>query len=276
MTRPIITLVTDFGPAAPAVCRGVMLGIAPDANIIDVNHVVPRYSIRGGSRTLVFALPYMPVGIHVAVVDPGVGTSRLPIAIRVERGDILIGPDNGLLIAAAEKLGGIREVRAIENRELMLAKISSSFHGRDIFSPVAAHLAMGTPFESVGSNVDASALVRLPEPRPVVNAAERRLDTVVVDIQIYGNVIFAGEPADLEAAIGPLEDGRRITVEFPATKDHPSVIETTRWGITFGSVPVGYSVLMADSEGQLSLADNQGIAAMRLGLMGERPTIIRG
>jgi S-adenosylmethionine hydrolase len=218
----------------------------------------------------------MPVGIHVAVVDPGVGTSRLPIAIRVERGDILIGPDNGLLIAAAEKLGGIREVRAIENRELMLAKISSSFHGRDIFSPVAAHLAMGTPFESVGSNVDASALVRLPEPRPVVNAAERRLDTVVVDIQIYGNVIFAGEPADLEAAIGPLEDGRRITVEFPATKDHPSVIETTRWGITFGSVPVGYSVLMADSEGQLSLADNQGIAAMRLGLMGERPTIIRG
>jgi S-adenosylmethionine hydrolase len=167
-------------------------------------------------------------------------------------------------------------VRAIENRELMLAKISSSFHGRDIFSPVAAHLAMGTPFESVGSNVDASALVRLPEPRPVVNAAERRLDTVVVDIQIYGNVIFAGEPADLEAAIGPLEDGRRITVEFPATKDHPSVIETTRWGITFGSVPVGYSVLMADSEGQLSLADNQGIAAMRLGLMGERPAIIRG
>ena len=100
MTRPVITFATDFGPSAPAVCRGVMFQIAPDANVIDINHQIPRYSIREGAMTLVFALPHMPVGIHVAVVDPGVGTARRGIAIRVSRGDILIVPDNGLLVAA--------------------------------------------------------------------------------------------------------------------------------------------------------------------------------
>ncbi|HEY8988171.1 MAG TPA: SAM-dependent chlorinase/fluorinase, partial [Candidatus Limnocylindrales bacterium] len=88
MPRPVITFLSDFGPAAPAVCRGVMFSIAPDANIIDINHQVPRFSIRDGAASLVFALPHMPVGVHVAVVDPGVGTARLPIAIRVGRGDI--------------------------------------------------------------------------------------------------------------------------------------------------------------------------------------------
>jgi S-adenosylmethionine hydrolase len=111
MSRPVITFLTDFGPSAPAVCRGVMYGICPDAIVIDISHQVPRYSIREGSDTLVFALPYMPIGIHVAVVDPGVGTERLPVAI-VARGDILIGPDNGLL-TQADALGGIEEARAI-------------------------------------------------------------------------------------------------------------------------------------------------------------------
>ena len=150
MARPVITFLTDFGPSAPAVCRGVMFGIAPDANIIDINHQVPRFSIRDGAASLVFALPHMPVGTHVAVVDPGVGTARLPVALKVARGDVLIGPDNGLLIEAAERLGGIVEARAIENRDLWLPVVSSSFHGRDIFAPTAAHVAMGVPFERVG------------------------------------------------------------------------------------------------------------------------------
>ena len=148
MTRPVITFLSDFGPAAPAVCRGVMFRIAPDANIIDINHQVPRYSIRDGAASLVFALPHMPVGVHVAVVDPGVGTDRLPIGIRVRRGDVLIGPDNGLLVGAAERLGGIAEVRVLENRDLMLPVVTSSFHGRDLFSPLAAHIAMGVSFDS--------------------------------------------------------------------------------------------------------------------------------
>jgi hypothetical protein len=274
VTGPVITFLTDFGPSAPAVCRGVMFGIAPDANIIDISHQVPRYSIREGAGTLVFALRHMPVGIHVAVVDPGVGTERLAIAVRVTRGDILVGPDNGLLPPAADTLGGIVEVRVIENRALMLPVVTSSFHGRDVFAPVAAHLAMGTPFETVGRPIDPSALVRLPTPRVVVR--DGRLETVVTHVLVFGNLTFAGEPDDLAAAIGPLSAGRRIRLEFPAYDGEGAVVETTVWAETFGRVPLGASLLMADSEGHLSLADNQGNAAARLGLSVDRPVEITG
>ena len=272
MPRPVITFLSDFGPAAPAVCRGVMFSIAPDANIIDVNHQVPRFSIRDGAGSLVFALPHMPVGVHIAVVDPGVGTARLPIAIRVGRGDILVGPDNGLLVAAAERLDGIRDVRVLENRDLMLPVVSSTFHGRDLFAPIAAHLAMGVPFETVGRSLPIADLVRLPEARPTI--AEGRLETQIVNVMIYGNVTFAGRPADLEAAIGELTPGRPLVVELPAADGRPMVREETSWGQTFGSVPVGSSVLMADADGNLSLADNQGDAARRLGLTVARSATI--
>ncbi|HEX3427794.1 MAG TPA: SAM-dependent chlorinase/fluorinase, partial [Candidatus Limnocylindrales bacterium] len=272
MARPVITFLSDFGPAAPAVCRGVMFRIAPDANIIDVNHQVPRFSIRDGARSLVFALPHMPIGVHVAVVDPGVGTDRLPIAILTGRGDILVGPDNGLLVPVAERLDGIREVRVLENRELMLPVVTSSFHGRDIFAPIAAHLAMGTPFETVGRAIEPDGLVRLAEPRPRVEPG--RLATEIVNVMIYGNVTFAGRPADLETAIGELSPGRPLRIEFAAMDDRPAVVEDTTWGVTFGHVPIGSSLLMADSEGSLSFADNQGDAARRLGLGVDRLAII--
>jgi len=274
MSRPVITFATDFGPSAPAVCRGVMFGIAPDANIIDINHQIPRYSIRDGAGTLVFALPHMPIGVHLAVVDPGVGTERRAIAIRVGRGDILVGPDNGLLVPAAERLGGIVEVRTLENRALMLPVISSSFHGRDVFAPIAAHLAMGTPLESVGPTVDAASLVRLTAPSPTIRPGE--LESVIVHVLVFGNLTFAGTPADLEAGIGPLEAGRRLVVEFPAHEGQPAVCESTVWAETFGRVPLGTSLVMADSEGHLSLADNQGNAAERLGVGVDRPVRIRG
>jgi S-adenosylmethionine hydrolase len=273
MPRPVITFLSDFGPSAPAVCRGVIFGIAPDANVIDVNHQVPRFSIRDGAASLVFALPHMPVGVHLAVVDPGVGTERLPVAIRVGRGDILVGPDNGLLVAAAERLGGIRDVRVLENRDLMLPVQSSTFHGRDIFAPIAAHLAMGVRFETVGRALPVAELVRLPEARPTI--AEGRLDTQIVNVMIYGNVTFAGRPADLEAAIGELRPGRPLLIEFPALDGRLAVAEETTWGQTFGSVPLGSSVLLADADGNLSFADNQGDAARRLGLTVDRPAILR-
>jgi S-adenosylmethionine hydrolase len=272
MSRPVITFATDFGPAAPAVCRGVMFGIAPDANIIDVSHWIPRYSIREGAGTLVFALPHMPVGVHVAVVDPGVGTDRLAIAIRTGRGDVLIGPDNGLLVPAADLLGGIVEVRSIENRDLMLPVVTSSFHGRDIFAPVAAHLAMGVPFESVGPLVPAERLVRLAVPQATVH--DGGLDTEITHVLIFGNVTFAGTLADLEAAIGPVRPGRRLAVEFAAVDGRAAVREETMWADTFGGVPLGHSLLMSDSEGRLSLADNQGNAALRLGLAVDHPARI--
>lgn len=271
--RPVITFTTDFGPSAPAVCRAVMFRFCPDANIIDISHQVPRYSIRDGAGTLVFALPYMPVGVHVAVVDPGVGTDRLAIGLRTGRGDVLIGPDNGLLVAAAQALGGIVEARSLENRELMLPDISNSFHGRDIFSPMAGHLAAGVPFERVGPTVDAARLVRLPVIEPVVR--DGVLETTIVHVLIFGNLTFAGVPADLEAAIGPLAPGRPLVVEFPAHDGRPAVEERTIWARTFGDVPVGASLLYADSEGHLALADNQGDTAARLGLALDRPARVR-
>lgn len=273
MPRPVITFTTDFGPDAPAVCRGVMYRIAPDALIIDINHQVPRYSIRDGAGTLVFALPYMPIGVHLAVVDPGVGTDRRAVALKVARGDILVGPDNGLFLPAAERLGGIVAARALENRDLMLPVVTSSFHGRDVFAPIAAHLAIGTPFSAVGPAIDPATLVRLESPSPTIRAGE--LESQITKILIFGNVTFAGTTADLESAIGPLTLGRRVTLEFPAHAGRPAVMETTIWEETFGSVPIGASLLMENSEGQLSLADNQGNAAERLGLTLDRPVRIR-
>ena len=274
MARPVITFLSDFGPSAPAVCRGVMFGIAPDANIIDVNHQVPRYSIRDGAASLVFALPHMPVGVHVAVVDPGVGTERKPVALKVARGDVLIGPDNGLLIEAAERLGGIVEARLIENRSYWLPVVSSSFHGRDIFAPTAAHVAMGAPFESVGSVLPTDQLVRIRRPEAKVD--KDRLESVITHVMIYGNVTMAGTPLDLTMAIGPLTDGRPVRLTFAADDGGQPLVEDTLWGVTFGSVPVGDSVLMSDSEGRLSLSDNQGDAAARLGLKVDRPVTITG
>lgn len=273
MTRPVITFASDFGPSAPAACRGVMYSIAPEALIIDVNHQIPRYSIRDGAATLVFALPHMPVGVHVAVVDPGVGTERRGVAIKTGRGDILIGPDNGLLTPAADRLGGITAAYSLENRELMLPVVTSSFHGRDVFSPIAAHLATGTSIETVGPAIDPASLVRLPEIRPTVR--DGALETQIIHVLIYGNVTFAGTPADLQAAVGPLAYGRRLVLEFPGHAGRPAVSETTVWERTFGLVPLGASLLMEDSEGRLSLADNQGNAAERLGLDIDRPVRIR-
>ena len=271
--RPVITFTSYFGPAAPAVCRCVMFRLCPDANIIDISHQVPRYSIREGAGTLLFALPHMPVGIHVAVVDPGVGTERLAVGLRTARGDILIGPDNGLLITAGEALGGIVEARSLANSDLMLPLVSSSFHGRDIFAPMAGHLAAGIPFEAVGPSIAVEKLVRLPVIRPTILGGV--LESVVVHVLVFGNATFAGVPGDLEAAVGPLTPGRSLVLEFPAFGGAAAIEERTVWEQTFGRVPVGASLLMADSEGNLELADNQGDAARRLGLTTGRPVRIR-
>jgi S-adenosylmethionine hydrolase len=275
MSRPFISFLTDFGSDGPApICRGVMLTIAPDAQIVDIGHNVRKYAIRDGAFLLWCAVPYLPVGVHVAVVDPGVGTDRRPIAILTGRGDILIGPDNGLLMPPAERLGGIREARVLTNRDLWLPKTTSTFHGRDIFSPVAAHLAMGVRFEEVGPEVDPAELVQLRMPTATVRPGV--LETAVTFIDSFGNDRLAAQPDELAGAVGPLDPGRPLLVELDGGHSQAgSAAVRTTWQRTFGTVPIGEPLLYEDSFGTLSFADNQGNIAARLGLSVDQPARIR-
>jgi S-adenosylmethionine hydrolase len=273
VAAPFISLLTDFGLRDPsaAICRGVIASIAPEAIVVDISHEVRKFAVRDGALLLWCALPYLPVGTSVAVVDPGVGTSRRPIAVRAVRGDVLVGPDNGLLLLALERLGGLDEARVLDNGDLWLARISSSFHGRDIFSPVGAHLAAGTPFESVGPSVDPQTLVRLPLPPREVQPG--RLETGVIYVDTFGNVKLGALVDDLLEALGPLRAGDRLAVELgPAGA---AQLLAVPWATTFGSEPAGSPLVYEDSYGRVCLAVNQGSAASALGLADDMPVAVR-
>jgi S-adenosylmethionine hydrolase len=201
--------------------------------------------------------------VHVAVVDPGVGTSRRPIALRASRGDVLIGPDNGLLRPAARVLGGIAAAHEIAATELFLPRVSSTFHGRDIFSPVAAHLANGVPLDLVGPAIDPGELVDLTLPEPVVRP--RALETAVLFIDSFGNARLAGQPEDLARAAG---DELRLGQSFRVTGGSlPPDGLVVAWHATFGEVPPGEPLLYEDADyGGLGIAVNQDSAAIRYGL----------
>ncbi len=270
--RPVMGFLTDFGlDGAAATCRAVMLSICRDAQIVDIAHTIRKYAIRDGAFLLRFALPYFPVGVHVGVVDPGVGTERRAIGVRTGRGDILIGPDNGLLLPPAEALGGIEEARELTNRDLWLPITTSTFHGRDIFAPVAAHLAAGNaPFEEVGATLEPDDLVAVPEPAATVRPGT--LETVITYVDSFGNARLAGERDDLAASLGELRDGLAVTIAIDA--DGSTLREDTQFASTFGAVPVGTSLLYIDSLGNLALADNQGNLARRLGIQPDQRVTI--
>src|SRR5262245_19867408 len=271
-SRPFITLLTDFGPdAAAAICRGVMLSIAPDAQIVDISHSVRKYAIRDGAYLLWISLPSMPVAVHVAVVDPGVGTARRPIGIRTGKGNILIGPDNGLLTPAASATGGIAEARVLENRAWMLPRTSSTFHGRDIFAPIGAHVAIGGDFGDVGPVVDPASLVTIDFPPPIVT--EDGLDTTVIYIDSFGNLRLGGDPDDFARAFGDLAGTYRL--EFEATDGASPIVEQAPWARTFGDIELGPPLLYEDSFGNLAYADNQSDAARRLGARVDQRVRIR-
>jgi len=268
MAGPFVSLMTDFGfETAPAVCRGVIHTICPEARISDLTHAVRKFAVRDGAFLLQSAIAYLPVGTHIAVVDPGVGTTRRPIVIRAARGDLLVGPDNGLLIPAAERLGGISEVRESTNRALFLDRVSNTFHGRDVFSAVGAHLAAGTPFSSVGPLIEAAELERLPWPAPVQR--NHGLETGVLFIDSFGNCRLAGSIEEFTGALGPLDDGRPFRVRTHAAE------ELVPWVPSFGHVAEGQTLLYedADYDGP-GLAVNQGSAAVRFGLVLDAPVRI--
>jgi hypothetical protein len=274
MARPFISLLTDFGLRDPsaAICRGVILGIAPEAQIVDLSHEVRKYAIRDGALLLWCALPYFPVGAHMAVVDPGVGTQRRPIAVHVERGDHLIGPDNGLLLMAAEKLGGVTAAVELREPAYRLPVVSTSFHGRDIFAPAAAHLARGVPLERLGPAVEPETLVRLPIPEPRVVASD--LETHVLYVDTFGNVKLTALAPMLREAHGEVPFGTRVELVLRLS-DGPARTVGATWAETFGSVSPGEPLLYEDSYGRLCLAVNQGDAAAALGLVEDLGVTIR-
>jgi S-adenosylmethionine hydrolase len=270
--RPFISFMTDFGvgSSAPAVCRGVMLDLAPDARLVDVTHAIRHFALRDGAFLLARSVPYFPIGVHVAVVDPGVGTARRPIALQVARGDYLVGPDNGLLVPAAMALGGIVGARALENRAVWLPSVSHTFHGRDVFSPVAAHLATGTPFDSVGPALDPAEITTLE--MPIATPRDGGLDTLVLLIDAFGNCRLAGETSDLVTAFGEMEWGRWFELVLPARGTHLAERVRVPWVATFGDVAVDSPLLFEDADyAGPALAVNLGSAADQLGLELDTP-----
>lgn len=269
--RPVIGFLTDFGlDGAAAICRGVMLSICREAQIVDISHTIRKYAIADGAFVLASALPYLPVGHHVAVVDPGVGTARRPIAIRAARGDVLVGPDNGLLLPAAEALGGALEARVIENRDLWLDAVSSTFHGRDIFAPVAARLAVGAAaLHDVGRFLETGALIAA-ETMPVAVSPDR-IETAVVYVDSFGNLRLAGGRPELEAAFGHLADGAALHVRVGERQP----VEAG-FAPSFGHVAAGSILLYVDSSGHLALAENQGDLARRLDAGSGAPVVVEG
>ena len=265
MDRPVIGFLTDFGlDGAAAICRGVMLSIARDAQIVDISHSIRKFAIADGAYVLAATVPWLPVGVHVAVVDPGVGTPRRPLALRTTRGDLLVGPDNGLLLPAADRLGGIAEAREAANRAWMLPSMSATFHGRDVFAPVGAHLAMGRAFQDVGPVVEPLSLVRLA--LPVAEVEDGRLATGVVYIDSFGNLRLAGGLAELLAALGAVEPGTGLIVDFgPGARGQRW--ERITWRRTFGEAASGELLAYEDSSGNLAIAVANGDASTRLGVV---------
>ena len=264
----LVTFMTDFGLRDPSagVLSGVVLAMTPDARTLDLTHAIPPYDVEAGAEALVESLVHLPVGAHVAVVDPGVGTQRRPIAIRCVRGDVLIGPDNGLLLPAAKALGGIAAVVVLDDERWWGPSRSHTFHGRDLFAPVAAHVASGVPFGNLGSPLDASLLV--PAAALPIEAKAGELHTVVRIVDGFGTLVLAGDRSDITTALGALEPGQPLRITVGEEK-----IETV-WANRFGDVAEHDPLCYIDSAGRLALAVNRGSAAQRYGATRRTPVVI--
>jgi S-adenosyl-L-methionine hydrolase (adenosine-forming) len=253
VTRPVITFLSDFGVSDDFVgtCHGVIRRIAPDAEIIDVTHGIPPTQVLQGALVLRNTLPYMPVGVHLAIVDPGVGTARRALALRSGDGRLYVGPDNGLLVLAAEALDGIDAAWELKEPRYWLEPVSRTFHGRDVFSPVAAHLATGLDPDEVGPRLEPEALTRLDVPRPEVNPEEIVAHVLIVNR--FGNIQLNLTAEDVkQAGIVP---GSPIELEIGLERYYAVAART------FADVTRGDLVLYEDSYWNIALAINAGSAA---------------
>ena len=254
-----------YGDDFAGVCRAVMKRIAPTLQIIDVTHGIVRQDVRGAAFVLRNTLPYMPDhAVHLAVVDPGVGGARKAVALRSAGDRLFVGPDNGLLMLAAEADGGVAEARELTNSELWLSPLSATFHGRDLFAPVAARLASGLPLDVVGAALDPRSLVRLSIPAP--KKTRHGLSAVAVLIDRFGNVALNLNAAQLEEA----RLGERLEV---VCGDESYLAQVA---LSFSSVRPSDIVVLVDSYGQVALAVNAGSAEEVLSLaVGDRVELRR-
>jgi S-adenosylmethionine hydrolase len=268
-TDLVVTLLTDYGTADEfvGVVHAVIARIAPEARVIDLAHGIRRQDVVHGALVLAQTLDYAPPGVHVAVVDPGVGAGRRAVALRTAREDrLLVGPDNGLLMPAAARFGGVAEAVEISASPWRLEPVSATFHGRDLFAPVAAHLAVGRALADAGTPLDPAGLVALELPR--AERAGDALVAVVAGIDAFGNVALHAAAEDLAAA--GLRPGDEVRARCVAATPAPGAIWCAgliaRYGRTFAEVAPGDLLVHEDAAGLLAVARNQGDAAAVLGV----------
>ncbi len=259
---PVITFLSDYGllDEFVGVCHGVMARRCPSARVIDLTHTIPRHDVRSGAIVLRSALPFLPAGVHLAVVDPGVSAvgrhARRAVALRtIDQDHVLVGPDNGLLLPAAERLGGVAEAVDIGDSPERLQPVSRTFHGRDIFAPVAAALAAGKPLSAVGEPLPAAQLRR-------IGLSSAQLGDGVLTLHVlrsdtFGNLILDATDDQL-LAIGAMPgDTLKVT--------HAGAVRTARYAATFAEVTPGELLIYEDATRMVALAVNRGSAAELLG-----------
>jgi len=248
-----VTFLTDFGLEDDfvGICHGVMKRIAPEVEIIDITHGIAPQNVLMGALVLANTLPYLPEGVHLAVVDPGVGGDRRELALRGRDGRLYVGPDNGLLVPAAEGLDGIEAAHELTNRKYALEPVSATFHGRDIFSPAAAHLARGLAIEELGPAVDPSSLARLELPQPDVS--NRRIRARCLYVDRFGNMQLNLTRKHLERLA--IEPGRQVELELGEELYYAIAART------FTDARGGEIILYEDAYENIAIAVSGGSAA---------------
>jgi S-adenosylmethionine hydrolase len=248
-----ISFLSDFGLRDDFVgtCHGVIKRIAPEAEIIDITHGIEPQAVLQGALVLANTVPYMPEGVHLAVVDPGVGSGRRCLALRDAGGRLYVGPDNGLLVPAAEKLGGIAQAWELTNAIYMLEPVSRTFHGRDVFAPAAAHLSTGVAPEELGPAVEPPSLIRLELPKPEVG--EARIRATVLYIDRFGNVQLNLSRADVERA--GIVPGTRLELDLGVDRYYATAARA------FADARAGDIILYEDAYENIAVAITDGNAA---------------
>jgi S-adenosylmethionine hydrolase len=262
-----ISFLTDFGLQDDFVgtCHGVIAAISPATRVIDVTHGIPPQAVLQGALVLRNTTRYMPVGVHLAVVDPDVGGNRRAVAVRTRDERTFVGPDNGLLMLAADE-AGVEAAHELTEPRYRLPEVSRTFHARDIFAPAAAHLANGVPVGELGPALEPASLLRLGVPDPEIGRSQ--IGATVLSVDRFGNVATNVRRPDVDA-LG-VSDGDRVEVRLALDRYYALVAGS------FADAPPGELILYEDSYGLVTLAITRGNAARLTGVSsGDRIRIAR-